>query len=483
MTPSLRRAPTKQPQPAQPSQPSGWSLALAGGKLLCLILVAAGMIYFFTRGGDLAPTRPKRSELVDTRAVTKARVDFCGLPGDGPRPVAFEMVYSDEMRPWIEMASDEFLQRCPNLQVKLRAVPDIEAADAIVSGELKPVLWAPTDDLALQYLTYRWKQRGGKLPFKVGASVSLVESPLVLMIWQDRLRLLSALLRAEGDAEGIWLRGLCALVPREPDLAGVPIEAMIPGTWRDWYAPYVAPPLLRERLPTDVPLPVFDDVKTWGRVKIGHAKPTRDSAGSAALYLMAYDYLLPPNERQTPDPRAFEKSSGDNRYKLGKWLRRCEAGLDEPPATTAGLTKDIFDAGPMLYDGVVTWEHLALPFLDRIDSHADAMRKLVILYPEPTLVARHPAVYFDATPEQTAAARRWLRFLLSKEMQERAIEAGFRPVGRDVTIAGYNVEKNRFLQLRRYGVLLHPSLQEAPAPDGSQIRELLSLWGEVTGRN
>jgi hypothetical protein len=428
------------------------------------------------------------------------------------------MVYSDDMRPWIEAAADAFAQRCPDIEVVLVATPDLKAADAIFERELTPVVWAPTDEMSLRYLSYRWDQRGGPPAFDPAASTSLVESPLVLLIWQDRLRLLSALLREERSDEGLWVRGPCARIPRKPSITG-PIEAMVPGTWQDWYArvtpSVVAPPADRRKPRTavvappihplgDEPLPTLDQAAAWGRVKIGHAKPTQDSGGNAALYLMAYDYLLPPSDLQSlvlktadesrgaggaPPARddhsalAFEKAFTANKASLGRWLQRCEAGLDAPTVTTPDLTKAMFDVGPSLYDAVVTYEHLALPYLDRVDTHPDALRKLMVVYPEPTLLARHPAVVFDASAAQQAAARRWLRFLLGKDMQEKAVEAGFRPVTPEVTIAGYNVEGNQFMRLRRYGIVLQPHLKEAPRPDGSHVQELISLWGEVTGRN
>lgn len=491
-------------------------------KVLVLVGILAALVYFFRRGGNFIKTPPGHSELVDTHNVTSEQIALCGQPTKDARPIVVEMVYSDDMRAWIDVATDTFMHRCPNIQIKTRALPDIDAADAILSGQLKPSIWAPTDELSLRYLDSRFRQRKGTIPFSLTSKTSLVESPLVLLIWQDRLRLLSAMLREERSPEGQWVRGPCALIPKEPDMSGLVIEAMVPGTWADWYGPLIAPltapqPVARGKrkgaapvlIPAarpigDVPLPSLEDVKQWGRVKIGHTRPTRDSAGVAALYLMAYDYVLPPQERaalgaaDAADPvpateakqqadervlRGFEEAYKAKKSKLGRWLRRCEAGLDAAPTNAPALTEAIFNAGPELYDGVVTYEHLVLPFLSRVDSHAAALRKLVIIYPEPTLLARYPAVLFDVLPPQKEATDRWLRFLLSKEMQEKAIEAGFRPTSPEVTVRSYNVEGNQFLHLRRYGVLLQPNLKEAVRADGALVQDLLSLWGEVTGRN
>jgi len=190
-----------------------------------------------------------------------------------------------------------------------------------------------------------------------------------------------------------------------------------------------------------------------------------------------------PQTREQNLAHSFESALAKRKTGLGQWLRRCEAGLDAPPKTAQILTSAIFNLGPTAYDGVVTYEHLALPFLDRVDAHSNAMRKLVMLYPEPLLLAGHPAVVFDDRPERQEVARRWLRFLLSQPMQEKAIELGFRPVNPEVTLRGYDVEQNRFLRLRRYGVRIQPSWQEAPRVSGHTIQELIALWAEVTGRH
>jgi hypothetical protein len=131
----------------------------------------------------------------------------------------------------------------------------------------------------------------------------------------------------------------------------------------------------------------------------------------------------------------------------------------------------------------VTSEQLALPLLDRVDAAAGRLKNLVVVYPKPTLVARHPALLFAAPQESQEAARKWLAFLLSREIQQKAIEWGFRPASPEVRVHDYLVEQNRFLRLRRFGILTRPVLQEAPPPDGAQLHSLLELWGEATGRH
>jgi hypothetical protein len=484
-------------------------------KLLALLAVLFALLYFLRRGGNFVPQDPPPATLVDTHLGGAKGIELCGAASLGMRPLPIEMVYSEDLRSWIEPALDKFARACPNIQVRLTAMPDIEAADAILAGRVQPTIWAATDDLSLLYLEHRWTHRGDELPFSRRDRMELVHSPLVALIWQDRLRLLTALLRGTQSEEGRWTRSLCAGIARDPDLTGLPQENLLPGTWSAWYEPMLAalapvsvvpvrrgkrlppplPPPPPPPAPRSEPLPTLDQVRAWGRVKLGHTSPTRDSAGLAALYLLSYDYLLPPksapaasdggarDEKSPSSAASFEDAYSAGRIALRKWLRRCEGGLDLPPRSARQLTANLFNVGPSLYDGVITYEHLALPYLDRVDTHAAALGRLAVVYPEPTLMARHPAVMFRASPEKKEAAERWLKYLLSKPMQQAAVDSGFRPVSPEVTLRGYDAETNAFLRLRRYGVVIQPTLAEAPRISGKTVQSLIELWGEVTGRN
>ncbi len=486
-------------------------------ELLCLALVLWGLGYFFLKGGNFHRSEPP-AQFVDTNAAEGARAALCGTPSPDGRAVVVEMAYSDEKGAWVEFAADRFSRLCPNIQVRLTALPDIEAVSLILKGELRPTLWAPTDEISLRYFEQRFREQEHRAPFQDKDKTELLSSPLVLLIWQDRLRVLSTILREERSEEGSWVRGQCARIPRDPVMDRLPVEQMVPGSWGDWYAPLLnlsglPNSLAMSKLPSraerravavrpigDVPMPPLAEIQSWGRVKIEHARPTRDSAGAAALYLMAYDYLLPPSERDavaaampetSGQARALQESLAqrletnfaERKPSLRKWLQRCEAGLESSSRTVSGLTTSLLDLGPSRYDGVVTYEHLALPFLERADQHSGALQKLVIVYPKPLLVARHPAVLLDGDAAQKDAAERWLRFLQSREMQEKGIDWGFRPINPAVHLQAYSSPQNRFLRLRRYGVLLQPHLIEAPRANGHLLNEIIALWGEVTGRN
>ena len=491
-------------------RPRAWAMAKQLLLFLGALAFLVGLTYFVVRGGNFARGVPSRSQLVDYKHTSAELLELCGLPPSSGHPTVIEMIYSLGKAGWIEQAAERFSRLCPSIQVALVPMADLGATSAILTGELRPTIWSPANELSISHLEYRSGQRATKPPYRVIERTELASSPLVLLIWEDRLRVLAAILKKDPSAEGIWTRTLCPLIPRNPDMTGVTLEAMVPGNWLDFYTAMLPKPA-RRKLPeallpslSDEPLPSLAELKSWGQVKIGRARPSRYSSGIATLYLMAYEYVMPPQVHKeirrselveeapvgsVPQSdsaqlaQQFERGLADQKKALRTWLRRCEGGLEMAPMSEPALTDAIFALGPAHLDAVVTYEHLTLPLLAKVDSYADSLRKLAIVYPEPTIMARNPAIIFASEPEKEDAARRWLKFLRSKELQKQAIEFGFRPVNHEVTIRGHDVEQNQFLRLRRYGVSLDLHLIEPPRPSGRAIEELVELWEDANGRN
>jgi hypothetical protein len=499
-----------------PKQGDGLRLTREFVKLIAVFIVVGALVLLFWHGGNFARNEPKDVRWVNVRAASSLAQELCGPMITTQRPLVVEIVYSEDIGKWIKFAADRFLSLCSNIQLKLTAMPDPEAAEAIATGRIQPALWMAADDLSIAYLEHRLSEQPGAIAptLRPGEKTYLAQSPLVLLIWQDRLRVLSALLRQGAISEGQWDRGMCALVSRAPDLTGMLPEQMVPGSWADWAAPlFKIPPPQKGKKKGQPPLPQparefelppLSELQSWGRVKLGHAKPTLDMGGLAAFYLMAYEYLLPPGERdalaaaasEEPVPagleqlaidaklaRAFESAFAQKKDFLRRWLQRCEAGLAPLPSTTVALTTAFDNTKTALYDGVATFENLALPVIERLDEHGAGPESLALIYPHPTLIFRHPAVLLQASSEQKEAVHRWLQYLLSREQQEKAIEFGLRPMNSSVTLRGYDVPRNQFLRLRRYGVILQPAWTEAPRASGKLLPELSKLWGDATGRN
>ncbi|XYH99318.1 substrate-binding domain-containing protein [Sorangium sp. So ce1128] len=503
--------------------PSGPSPAREALKSAVALGVLGALVGYLARGGNLARGMSDPPRFVDVEAFSAD----CGPRDVNGRPLIVNMVYSEDKRSWLEYAAERFARRCPNIQVKLTAMGDIESADAIIDAYLEPkskqqkdelpTLWAPADDIVVQYLAARWKQRSSEVPdagelLDGSEARSLARSPLVVLVWHDRYQVLEAILRSGRSEEGPWWQIPCALIPRDADLSKIALEDRVPGRWIDWYGPLTpspakkpaAAPKKRAQIKPayEAPFPTLQEIERWGRVKFGHTSPTRAASGLETLYLMAYAYVLPPKERAALEGSdapaqgsagggvtgsehlrgAFARAFAERKDSLRQALGRCEGGLDEAPESARLLTESMINVGPGRYDGVMTYEHLALPALKRLGAHESSLRDARIIYPQPTIVNEHPALFIRPDPAQKQAASRWLDFLLGKEMQEKAIQYGFRPANPNVSIRASDVDENPFLDLRRYGVELDPDLREPPHLDGDAIHELIGIWQDATGR-
>ncbi|MDI3284223.1 substrate-binding domain-containing protein [Polyangium sp. 15x6] len=492
------------------------------GGLALAVWILGSIAYGFIRD-QRRMVHAETALIVDVKTTTSTQTDVCGPPTKDGRPVVISMLYGDDKRAWVEQAANRFARLCPTIQVKLSAMGDIESADAILDGKARPTLWAPADDLVLRYLDHRWKtaHRQRKPLFEIEKQISLVQSPLVLLVWDDRRQVVEAAMANRSRERGQWAELMCAAVPTQPDLSGMPIEDMVPGSWIDWYGPPLPPkkqppPAPRAETTPDItkppsasPFPTVDEIKSWGRVKFGHTSPTRAASGFETLYLMAYDYVLPPKVRSsdtnipnstrskltrtirsisnevTPDD--FLRALREQRSAFRGWLRRCEGGLDAPPDSTELLTNSFFNVGSSRYDAVATYEHLAFDTLARIDEFASVLSDARILYPQPTIMNQHPVVFLDFGDEITDARRliagKWIAFLRSDEMQKKAIEHGFRPADAALSIRGYDSVQNPFLRFRRYGVTFEDPIIEPPRLDGEVVHELIRTWEDATGRN
>lgn len=455
----------------------------------------------------------------------------CGSATRDGKPRVVEMLYSEEKRAWIEEAADQFAHRCPDIQIKLTAMGDLVSADAILSGKARPTLWSPSDHMVLAYLSHRWRSRTQD-PLFAGEPVSLVRSPLVLLMLEERLRVYREIHKRSTSDTGMWSQLLCAFIPAQPPVESVALEDRIPGQWIDWYDSVVlapkreatravksaakaraAKPKAAKMAPADAapaagevvykaPFPSVEAIRGWENVHVGHSSPTHTAAGLETLYLMAYDHLLPPEARpprasfttdgfhEGPVHRredladAFLQALVADEEPLRRWFARCEGGLEADPPSAQLLTDTMFHLGDQLYDGVATYEHLVFPILERLAGNVDSMAKLTVVYPPTTFVNAHPAILLAGVDERTAdAAHAWLGFLRGGAMQHRAIDLGFRPADPAIKIRDYDADTNPFLRFRRFGVQFLEPIAEPPRLGGERVHQLLEIWRDATGRN
>jgi hypothetical protein len=115
--------------------------------------------------------------------------------------IALNFTYSTEKSQWMRAAIAAFQKQGVATNGKLiQVVPNelgsVDAQARILDGSLKPAAWSPASFLELNLLSSKWQPRNpgkGILPSSVDlAPRSLVSSPLVFAIWQDRARVIQA---------------------------------------------------------------------------------------------------------------------------------------------------------------------------------------------------------------------------------------------------------------------------------------------------
>jgi ABC-type Fe3+ transport system substrate-binding protein len=364
---------------------------------------------------------------------------FSRLGGGGERPagggssgsVKLQLLYGTEKERWLKGAVELFAQRQPRITVELKGMGTLESVRAIAEGKEKPAVWSPADEAALNLLDAEWSlAHGSSLIRREGelAPEPLVLTPLVMIAWEERAKVLAR--AANGDPTN-W-RTLHDL-------------ATHPKGWLGLGAP-----------------------AEWGYVKPGHTAPNSSNSGLQTLILMAYGFhgkrsgLTPADVLHEP---------------FQKWLRELESAVGKFGQSSGTYMREMILYGPSKYDLVWNYESVAISDMAAAQGR---WGNLFVYYPTPTLWSNNPFVVFETdwvTAEQRAAAKELRAFLLSPEVQARALEFGFRPANPEVKVLT-NDPANPWNRLRPFGVRADVPAVADP-PSGEVTRLLLETWRRV----
>ncbi|ADO74277.1 substrate-binding domain-containing protein [Stigmatella aurantiaca] len=343
-------------------------------------------------------------------------------------------LYSTEKKAWVEEAAAAFQKTHPSIRVYLVERGSLDAAQAILDGRERPTVWSPADTAVLRMLESDWATdpERGPLFARQGddAPQSLVITPLVFVVWEDRAKVLLA---AGGGRQISWKT-------------------------------------IHRAVASDQGWPSVGGPEAWGFVKMGQTDPTRSNSGLQAMLLATFEY--------------HHKRAGltvgdvlDAKYQ--QWIRQMERGVARFETSTRLLMTDMVRFGPSRYDLAVVYENLAIW---QISNAKERWGNLKVYYPPLTLWSDHPAVVLQAdwvTPQQKEAARKWLAYLRSHPVQERALAFGFRPADPAVPIKTEDVA-NPFSRFADHGIQVEvpPAVE---VPEGPVVRNLLTMWARVVG--
>lgn len=451
-------APTPSPSDAPPT-PRREPITKQVVALALTVAGFAGFGWSLWRGLAHPNRNPARTRIDNVALASEVGVS-CG----DHEHLAIHVVHSPDKGEWLQRGAEAFMSRCPNTQVVLEPLPDLEAVARLAHDARTPTLWMPTADVSVALLPERpYLERGP----------SLLRSPLVVLLWSDRLAALDHLVPAAFERPDVWSRLACALPETE---AEVPLAraAMRPWTWWEWWKHALAEP---PRLPPGEPTPA--QLQQWDRVDFVHPSPTQSVTGLAALMLMAHGWL----GDDAFEAGALEEELDAGAPRLELWLARCEAGQDEPLVSERRLAQQLHRFGTNGIDGVLVFERAALEVLGQLDESGDRADVLRVVTPATTIVADHPAVYLVSEDEPAgASARRLVEFLRSPALQASAIPLGFRPGDPSLDVRHAAVAKNPFVELRRFGVTADLDVRSPPPLDRERLTTLLETWQDASGR-
>ncbi len=367
------------------------------------------------------------------RAIAYAPLRDLILPP--PRPVVVDVLYSTEKAAWITEAVERF--EALNVRVDGRPIDlalsksgSREMYLAILNGDAQPDMISPASMLQVSLLQDLSGTRTDLFSAPVVNRADpetcrpVLNTPVVLVAWQER----ADVLWGEDPNGELWLNLH---------------EAISSQTWGTY------------------------GHEEWGYIKFGQTNPLKSNSGFQAYLLMTYNY--------------FGKADGltngdvlDPDYQ--DWYREFARNVTRFGDSTGTFMEEIVAYGPSQYDIVVVYEATAIEHVENAVARYGAQHGgLQIYYPPATSLSDHPFCVLDAewvTPEEAEAAQLFLDYLTDREMQELALQYGFRPV--DVTIP-LDQEGSPFPRYRVNGIQyeLNASVE---VPPGNVLNTMLEFW-------
>ncbi len=257
----------------------------------------------------------------------------------------------------------------------------------------KPTIFSPSVSHWLALANYQ----AGRQIFDLADSPSTALAPVVMAIWESRLNAL----KAKNPGQPIGWQDLLAVLNNPQGWAAYGI----PGRETVFY---------------------------------GHTDPYISS--TALSTLIAEFYASAKYNGNKPDLRRLTLDEvNDPTVQAG--VRSIEQLIKHYSSRTTEF-KEYIAQGPEYVDFVALEEN-DLIYINQGKTDYKPPEKLVALYPkEGTFWHEHPFAIPNGdwvTPEQRAAAKKFTEYIRSKTMQQKVLEAGFRPVNPDVPL-GYPID-------------------------------------------
>lgn len=328
--------------------------------------------------------------------------------------------YGSEKQKWVDDVVETFNRgetRVAGKRIRVEPVPmgSGELVDEILAGRLQAHVASPASKLALTVANASSRAAAGR--DLVGPTESLVVSPVVIAMW-----------RPMAEALGWGTR---------------------PIGWRDILA-----------LATDERGWAAKGRPEWGAFRFGHTHPQFSNSGLAAVLAAAY---------AATGKTAGLTAEDAARPEVAELIGGIERAVVHYGSSTGFFGRTMFSEGPGYLSAAVLYESMVVESARHVP---DLRFPVVAIYPsEGTFWSDHPVGVVDrdwVTPEQREAAQVFIRFLLARPQQERALQYGFRPGEVSIPL-GPPVD-------RQFGVDPAEPRTTLEVPSPAAVEAILGVW-------
>jgi serine/threonine protein kinase/ABC-type sulfate transport system substrate-binding protein len=342
-------------------------------------------------------------------------------------PTIINIAYGTEKKKWLEDALREFLKTPAgqHLQINLIGMGSVEGAMAVLDGPHpslpphQPIhVWSPASSAYRDVLETEWRVNNhGTSPILAAENLAL--TPMVFVMWKQRHE---AFVKKYTTVNFRTI----AQAMKEPEGWGT-----------------------------------IGAKAEWGLFKFGHTDPNKSNSGLQSLVLMAYELADKQRGLTVKDITQDE---------FQRWLRDFERNVTRHGSSlthsTGTLMEEMVLRGPSQYDCLIVYENLVIDYMKTAGERWGEAGEFHVAYPAPNIWNEHPYYILDvpwSNDAQRKGASDFLKFLMSENVQRRALAHGFRPGNASVPV---NAADSPLVRNEKYGIKIDlPNMCEPPAAE------------------
>jgi Ca-activated chloride channel family protein len=328
--------------------------------------------------------------------------------------------YGSEKEKWITEVTEAFnrsghkTKGGRTIYVTATAMGSGESIDEVLAGRIKAHIISPASAVFIKLANAQSKASTGS--DLMANTENLVLSPVVIAMWKPMAEALG------------W--------PNKPvGWADILNLARNPRGWADFGFPQ------------------------WGRFKFGHTHPAYSNSGLISVLAETYAAVHKTRDLTMAD---VEKPS------TGEYINAIQQSVVHYGSSTGFFGRQMFANGPQYLSAAILYESMVVESY----GQANLAFPVVAIYPkEGTFWSDHPIGVVErewVTPEHREAAAIYVRYLLDKPSQQKALSYGFRPASVDVP-AGAPIDT-------AHGVDPAEPKTTLEVPPVELISRILSVW-------